>query len=90
MIETRADTPADIVETDATFFLKYLCDQEFPAETLKNINTAYSEACKMLAFSDRKLMELVARRIIKLAQQGVESKDALCLLTVHEFSAIPE
>lgn len=53
---------------------------------------AFMEARKTLGLKDRddKLTELVARRIIELAQQGVHTKTALYLMTVQEFKSNPQ
>ena len=70
----------------------FLREQAFEPEDLKNMGDAFMEARKTLGLKDRddKLTELVARRIIELAQQGVHTKTALYLMTVQEFKSNPQ
>jgi hypothetical protein len=69
----------------------FLRNQAFDPEAIKNMSEAFTEARRTLGLKDRddKLTELVARRIVELAQQGVETKTALYLLTVKDFTANP-
>lgn len=70
----------------------FLRGQAFDPDILRAMGDAFIEAQKTLGLKDRndKLTELVARRIIELAQQGVKTKAALYLMTVQEFKANPQ
>jgi hypothetical protein len=70
----------------------YLREQAFDPETLKNMGDAFAQACRQLGLSERsdQLTELVARRIIALAQRGVQTRTALYLLTVNDFKSQPQ
>jgi hypothetical protein len=70
----------------------FLYNQAFEPEALENISAAFAEARNALGLRDRddKLTELVARRMIELAQQCVRTKTALYLLTVKEFRGEPQ
>ncbi len=67
----------------------FLRDQAFEPEALKTMSNAFTEVCGALGLRDQddKLTQLVARRIIDLAQQGVRTKTALYSMTVHEFKS---
>jgi hypothetical protein len=69
----------------------YLRGQAFDPEMIKVMGDAFTEVRGTLGLKDRedKLVELVARRIIELAQQGVKTKTALYLMTVQEFKSNP-
>jgi hypothetical protein len=70
----------------------FLRDQAFAPEAIKNMTQAFSQARRTLGLTDRddKLTELVARRIVELAQHGVQTKTALYLLAVQEFTSNPQ
>ena len=70
----------------------FLRNQAFDPEASNNISDAFAEVRKALGLNDRddKLTDLVARHIFELAQQGVRTKTALYLLTLHKFTTDPQ
>ena len=70
----------------------YLRGQAFDPEMIKVMSDAFTEARRTLGLKDRddKLTELVARRVIELAQRGVTTKTGLYLMTVQEFKSNPQ
>ena len=69
----------------------FQCAQAFDPETVEAMGAAFNEACKTLGLVDRadKFAELVAKRIIELAQRGIRTKAALYQGTVQIFKANP-
>jgi len=69
----------------------FLCGQAFDPETTEAMAGAFYEACKALGLVDRagKSAELVAKRIIELAQRGIRTKTALYQGTMQAFDAKP-
>lgn len=67
----------------------FLRNQAFDPEAVRAMGDAFNAARETLGLNDRddKLTELVARRIIDLAQQGVQTKTDLYLMTVQEFKS---
>ena len=67
----------------------FLRGQAFDPETVEAMGTAFNEACRALGVVDRadKSAELVAKRIIELAQRGIRTKAALYHGTVQIFEA---
>jgi hypothetical protein len=65
----------------------FLADQAFEPETLRNMATVFETVCGRLGLSLRPdpATELVAKCIIKLAQQGVHDVDTLLKATLKEF-----
>jgi hypothetical protein len=70
----------------------FLCGQAFDPETVEAMGGAFTEACRALGLVDRadKPAELVAKRIIELAQRGIRTKAALYHGTVRVFRANAE
>jgi hypothetical protein len=69
----------------------FLSGQAFDPETVEAMGSAFNEACKTLGLVDRadKYAELVAKRVIELAQRGIRTKTALYHGTVRTFRASP-
>ncbi len=65
----------------------FLSGQAFQPETLHNMSTAFEAACQRLGLVIRHdpATELVAKTVIKLAQQGVHDVDTLLKTTLKEF-----
>jgi enoyl-CoA hydratase/carnithine racemase len=69
----------------------FLQNQAFDPEVIEEMSAAFADACKTLGLIDRAdpITEIVARRIIELAQRGVRTKAALYAMTVKDFNAEP-
>lgn len=69
----------------------FLRCQAFDPETVAAMGAAFDEACKALGVVDRadQFAELVAKRIVELAQRGIRSKSALYHGTLQIFEAAP-
>lgn len=69
----------------------FLRCQAFDPETVEAMGAAFNDACKALGVVDRadKFAELVAKRVIELAQRGLRTKAALYHGTVQIFEAKP-
>lgn len=69
----------------------FLRNQAFDPETVVAMSEAFQSACQVLGLADRNdpLNELVAKKVIELAQKGVRSSNALCSLALQEFKANP-
>lgn len=67
----------------------FLRNQAFDPETVAAMSEAFQNACRALGLADRedRLNELVAKRLIELAQTGVRSPSALYMRTLQEFKA---
>jgi hypothetical protein len=65
----------------------FLAGQAFEPETLRNMGTVFETVCGRLGLALRPdpATELVAKSIIKLAQQGVHDVDTLLKATLKEF-----
>ena len=65
----------------------FLSGPAFQPETLHNMSTAFEAACQRLGLVIRHdpATELVAKTVIKLAQQGVHDVDTLLKTTLKEF-----
>ncbi len=66
----------------------FLAGQAFGPEAIQTMSDAYLRACKRLGLSDRTdpATELVALRVIHLAQRGILDTDALLKRTLQEFN----
>ncbi len=66
----------------------FLAGQAFGPEAIQTMSDAYLRACKRLGLSDRAdpATELVALRVIHLAQRGILDTDALLKRTLQEFN----
>jgi hypothetical protein len=66
----------------------FLCNMAFEPETVAAMSEAFQGACQTLGLSDRNdpLNELVAKRVIELAQTGVRTSAALYTRTLQEFT----
>ncbi|MFZ0372186.1 MAG: hypothetical protein WA230_11045 [Xanthobacteraceae bacterium] len=65
----------------------FLSGQVFEPETLSNMSTVFETVCARLGLTIRHdpATALVAKGIIKLAQQGVHGVDALLKAALKEF-----
>lgn len=65
----------------------FLSGQAFEPETLRAMATAFERACDKLGLTIRHdpATELVAKTIVKLAQQGVHDVETLLKATLKEF-----
>jgi hypothetical protein len=69
----------------------FLRGQAFDPETVKAIGNALITTCEMLCVSERDdtSIQLVARKIIELAQRGLKSPTELHLAAMKEFESDP-
>jgi hypothetical protein len=65
----------------------FLIGQPFEPEDIQRMSDAFIVVCEKLRLTDRNdpLTEIVARKIIELAQRGVRDSDALLERTLSEF-----
>ena len=65
----------------------FLQNQAFDPEIIEDMSAAFTDACATLGLVDRAdpLTEIVASRIIELAQRGIRTKTALYSMTVKDF-----
>jgi hypothetical protein len=70
----------------------FLRNEAFDPETIEDMSAAFTDACKTLGLIDRAdpLTELVAQRVIQLAQRGVCTQAELYAMTVKDLNAHPE
>jgi hypothetical protein len=70
----------------------FLGDRMFEPELLEAMSAAFINACATLGLSNRNdpITELVACKIIQLAQNGMHTETALYLRTIQEFKANPQ
>jgi hypothetical protein len=61
----------------------------FGPEQIERMSAAYEQALILLQLSDREdpFTEIVARRIIEIAQRGVADPTAICSLAIQELKA---
>jgi len=65
----------------------FLSGQAFEPETLRNMSTAFETVCDRLGLVIRHdpTTELIAKTIVKLAQEGVYDVETLLKATLKEF-----
>ncbi len=65
----------------------FLQNQAFDPEIIEDMSAAFTDACTTLGLVDRAdpLTEIVAQRIIQLAQRGIRTKAELYSMTVKDF-----
>jgi hypothetical protein len=65
----------------------FLSGQAFEPETLRNMSTAFETACERLGLVIRHdpATELIAKTIVKLAQEGVHDVETLLKAILKEF-----
>ncbi len=65
----------------------FLSGQAFEPETLRNMSTAFETVCDRLGLTIRHdpATELVAKTIVKLAQQGTHDVETLLNAALKEF-----
>ncbi len=68
----------------------FLRGQAFESETIENMGKAFMRACDTLGLSecDDDLSQLVAQKIIELAQRGLKNPTALHLTALQELNPI--
>ncbi len=66
----------------------FLKNQAFDPELVRAMGLAFQRACEQLGLSDAedRATEVVASRIILLAQQGENDPDTLCRRVLREFN----
>jgi hypothetical protein len=69
----------------------YLRNEAFEPDVIEEMSAAFTDACKTLGLIDRAdpLTEIVARRIIELAQRGIRTEAELYAMTVKDLKAHP-
>lgn len=67
----------------------YLRDQAFDPETIKVMGEAFTLVCEALGLTERtdRMTELVAQRIIEMAQRGVRTKTELYRGTLRDLKS---
>jgi hypothetical protein len=70
----------------------FLAGQAFDPETVEAMGEAFVTTCEALGLSVRSdaMTELVAGKIIELAQRGYKNPTALYLAAIKEFKANPQ
>ncbi len=70
----------------------FLRGQAFDPEALAAMGKAYVMTCEALGLPDRTdgMNELVAEKIIELAQRGLRNPTALYVATMQEFKSNPQ
>ena len=66
----------------------FLSGQAFDPELLEAMSAAFESACvaRGLAIAGNPKAEIVARKIIEVAQRGVRDRAMLCRMTLEELS----
>ena len=66
----------------------YLAGQAFEPDAIQNMSAALVSACEKLRLTDRAdpFTEIVARKVIELAQRGIRDPEALLESTLREFN----
>jgi hypothetical protein len=70
----------------------FLNGQAFDPDTVEAMGKAFVSTCEALGLSDRTdpLAELIAKKIIELAQRGLRNPTALSLAARQEFRSNPQ
>jgi hypothetical protein len=70
----------------------FLRNQAFDPETVEAMGKAFVTTCEALGLSDRTdaMTELVAQKVIELAQRGYKNPTALHLAAINEFKSNPQ
>jgi hypothetical protein len=70
----------------------FLHGQAFDPETVETMGKAFVSTCEALGLSDRDdaMTQLVAQKIIELAQRGLKNPTALQLAAIKEFKSDPQ
>jgi hypothetical protein len=70
----------------------FLRGQAFDPETIEVMSKAFVTTCEALGLSDRNdaMTQLVAEKIIELAQYGYKNPTALHLAAIKEFKSSPQ
>ena len=70
----------------------FLRGQAFDPETVEAMGTALATTCDALGLSDRNdaMSQLVAEKIIELAERGLKNPTALHLAAIREFKSDPQ
>lgn len=70
----------------------FLRDRVFDTETIELMDSVYVQLCASLGLDSRNdaLNEIVAERIIELAQSGIRTRTALYMRTLLDFKSNPQ
>jgi hypothetical protein len=70
----------------------YLRNEAFEPDVIEEMSAAFMDACKTLGLVDRAdpLTEIVAQRVIELAQRGIRTRAELYAMTVKDLKAHSE
>jgi len=70
----------------------FLHGQAFDPETVEAMGKAFVTTCETLGLSDRDdaMTQLIAEKIIELAQRGLKNPTALHLAAIKEFKPDPQ
>ena len=70
----------------------FLQGQAFDPETVEAMGKAFVTTCEALGLSDQDdaMTQLVAQKIIELAQRGLKNPTALHLAVIKEFKSNPQ
>jgi hypothetical protein len=76
----------------AMLITPFLNGQAFDPDTVEAMGKALVSTCEALGLSDRTdpLAELIAKKIIELAQRGLRNPTALSLAARQEFRSNPQ
>lgn len=68
----------------------FLAGQAFEPDPISDMFAAFVAVCSRLGLTDRsdQVTEVVAGKIIELAQRGVRDRDVLCKRTLLEFDIV--
>jgi hypothetical protein len=68
----------------------FLRNEPFDQDAIDKLSTVFVTVCNKLGLVDRsdRMTEIVARKIIELAQRGVHDSDTLRKMTLLEFGVI--
>lgn len=71
---------------------RILQNQAFQPEDIECLSAAYEAALKMLRLANRSdpITQIVAERIIEVAQTGVRDPEKLCAAALKDFDIPPE
>ena len=68
----------------------FLRGQAFDPETIEAMGKAFVATRRSLGLSERDMTQLVAQKIIELAQRGVKTRTELYLAAIKEFRSDPQ
>jgi hypothetical protein len=90
--ERLADFTNQSKRTAIEPIIPFLRGQAFDPETVEAMGTALVTACESLGLRDRNdaITNLVAEKIIELAQRGIKQSTALHLAAIKDFRSDPQ